>query len=445
VSDGDPGGQQSFGSAGPYSGVQVIEGYNLLAYLLGDVPIEPKGKQLAPRVDVSFGSGTVKLQPFAVVDPITGRFRGLPVGPRLKAFLDNPLGGPRFDLTMPFRSTDVALSDRSALMRAGAAGSDPWHTAADLDMNPSGGGTQTGFDVIAAADGVVERNIAGSSIVVIRHAPANGRPYLTLYQHLTPASKTTLAQGAAIRRGDPVGRVQDRDANGQPIYAHLHFAVAVGIAGGTVAGVNVPASWYLIDPFGVYDYRRNLGSATDYNYLPNNTLDRLLRGRVHAQVFRTDPPIGSIVLPEDCLGFNPASLTVQSSGTIYQVVDGTHAAFAAPSAAEADRIIQVARSYQADRSCFVGRPDPSFTYLLRAGAAPVGALAGEDCIAFDPGSLDLRPAPTGGYLMVSGTSSMFAFPNMLEAGNALHLIRKYGFTRSCFVGRPGPSLSYLRR
>jgi hypothetical protein len=82
---------------------------------------------------------------------------------------------------------------------------------------------------------------------------------------------------------------------------------------------------------------------------------------------------------------------------------------------------------------------------LRAGAAPAGALAGEDCIAFDPGSLDLRPAPTGGYLMVSGTSSMFAFPNMLEAGNALHLIRKYGFTRSCFVGRPGPSLSYLRR
>ena len=445
VSDADPSGQQSFGSADSYSSVDVIEGYNLLAHLLGDVPAAPDGQQLAPVAAVSFRSGTVTLQPFAAVDPTTGRFRGLPIGPRLKAFLDDPLGGASFDLTMPFRSTEVALSDSSALMRAGEVGSDPWHTAIDFDLNPSGGGTSTGFDVVAPADGVVERNVPGSGIVVLRHVAANGRPFLTLYNHLEPASKMTLAQGVAIRRGDAIGRVQDRDANGQPIYAHLHFAVAVSAAGGIVAGVPVLDSWYLIDPFGVYDYRRNRSSQTEYSYLPNNTLDRTLRGRIHAQVFRTDPPVGSIVLPEDCVGFNAANLTVRSNGSVHQVIDGSHAVFAAPNSAEADRIIRVARNYQADRSCVIGRPEASFTYLLAASAAPAGAFAGEDCRAFDPDGLRLRPAPAGGYRMVAGRRSMFSFPNMLEAGNALHAIRTYGFTRACYVGRPGPSLIYLRR
>lgn len=47
--------------------------------------------------------------------------------------------------------------------------------------------------------------------------------------------------------------------------------------------------------------------------------------------------------------------------------------------------------------------------------------------------------------MISGSQLMFTFPNMLEAGNALSIIKKYGFTKTCFVGRPNPSLQYMRK
>jgi hypothetical protein len=41
---------------------------------------------------------------------------------------------------------------------------------------------------------------------------------------------------------------------------------------------------------------------------------------------------------------------------------------------------------------------------------------------------------------------MFDFnANEGEARQTLAIIKKYGFTRSCFVGRPDPSFTYLRR
>ena len=64
---------------------------------------------------------------------------------------------------------------------------------------------------------------------------------------------------------------------------------------------------------------------------------------------------------------------------------------------------------------------------------------------FSTSSLRIVPSTNGRYRIDSSRSRLFTFPNMLEAGNALSVIKKYGFTRSCFVGRPDPSLQYLRR
>jgi hypothetical protein len=40
---------------------------------------------------------------------------------------------------------------------------------------------------------------------------------------------------------------------------------------------------------------------------------------------------------------------------------------------------------------------------------------------------------------------MFELPNERDAQRAVRAIKHYGFDRSCFVGRPGPSMSYLRK
>ena len=50
------------------------------------------------------------------------------------------------------------------------------------------------------------------------------------------------------------------------------------------------------------------------------------------------------------------------------------------------------------------------------------------------------------WTVVDGNSLLFAFGSKeLDARKALCVIKKYGFTKACFVGRPGPSMIYLRK
>jgi hypothetical protein len=278
---------------------------------------------------------------------------------------------------------------------------------------------------------------------VLRHRATNGREFVTVYQHLAPGSTTHLAVGESVTRGQLLGRVPDNE-NGDG-YSHLHFMVGVRGPAATVNGTRIPAHWYAIDPFGVYDYRRNLNSQTSYNYLPNNRLDVPTRGVHKAYVWRTDPPIGSIQLPPDCLSVRASSLRITQSGRTFRITDGRRSLFSFPNRTEANQALNILRNYNISQSCFIGRPDPSLQYLLAGGTSPSGRVSREDCIAFNANSLRIVPSGSGRYRIESSGSKMFDFPNMLEAGNAYSVIKKYNFNRSCFVGRPQPSMKYLRR
>jgi hypothetical protein len=276
-----------------FGGLPIVENLTLLGTLLGDVPVPPAGKSLVPTKSYSFpkpngNSESIILQPFAYMDGTT--VRALPLGDALRQFLDDPLQGADFDLTLPFVSTNVALSDSSALLRVQRQDGSilvnnnegVWHTAIDFDYN---GNTSVEFDVIAAADGIVAGNLVSdcgpTESVAIKHTAANGTEFLTLYGHLEPLSKAALPVGTAVARGQKIGRLKRSDN-----YAHLHFAVAVRGPRGAVGGKAVPAMWYTIDPFGVYDYRR---TGSDYTYLPSNTLSATVQPVRHAYVFRTNP------------------------------------------------------------------------------------------------------------------------------------------------------------
>ncbi len=147
---------------------------------------------------------------------------------------------------------------------------------------------------------------------------------------------------------------------------------------------------------------------------------------------------------EDCISLNPLNVVAKQSGSIWLVVDGTHSIFSAPNKAEADKIVKIIKYYGINKSCYVGRPNPSFQYLLKNTTSPTGSWAGEDAISFNPASITLT-AEGSQYVMKSGASRMFMFPNKTEADMALSMINKYGFNKSCFVGRPDPSLQYMRK
>ena len=149
---------------------------------------------------------------------------------------------------------------------------------------------------------------------------------------------------------------------------------------------------------------------------------------------------------EDCVSFNPATAEVKEIGGRWKIVDGSHWVFDfAGKKNEADRSLSIIKHYRMNQSCFVGRPHPSFSYLLVSGAAPVGPFSGEDCVSFNPDTIDVKNIG-GRWKIVDGSHWVFDFgAKESEARQALAIIKKYGFNNSCFVGRPNPSFKYLRK
>lgn len=75
---------------------------------------------------------------------------------------------------------------------------------------------------------------------------------------------------------------------------------------------------------------------------------------------------------EDCIGFNPAGLEIKKSGGRWKIAQGDSWLLDFGSRSEAEKALAVIHAYCFTHLCYVGRPDPSFTYF-RTG--PAAALA----------------------------------------------------------------------
>lgn len=157
-------------------------------------------------------------------------------------------------------------------------------------------------------------------------------------------------------------------------------------------------------------------------------------------------PAPAAMAREDCVSFNPATTTVSQPQENWKVVDGEKWLFDfGMKKAEADKTLAIIKHYNMDRSCFVGRPQSSFHYMLISGASPSGPFAGEDCVPFNPSTIVVKQVH-GDWKILDGNHWMFSFDGKKsEAEQALAIIRKHGFTHSCFVGRPGASFTYMRK
>ena len=151
-------------------------------------------------------------------------------------------------------------------------------------------------------------------------------------------------------------------------------------------------------------------------------------------------------IKDDCIGFNPGSATVKKINGRWKIVDGSHQMFEfGKEKNEAIKSLKIIKYYKMNQSCFVGRPKVSFKYLLVNGRTPSGSMKGEDCVSFNPKTTGVKRVQ-GIWKIVDGSHWIFDFgSNESEARKAMQIIKKHGFTRSCYVGRPGPSFTYLRK
>lgn len=158
------------------------------------------------------------------------------------------------------------------------------------------------------------------------------------------------------------------------------------------------------------------------------------------------PATPATPLKEDCIAFNPADITVTQANNRWKIAEGNHWMFDfAGRQDEARQAHRILRHYGMNQACYVGRPQPSLTYLLVNGVAPMGGMRGEDCVVFNNAHLAVTEAG-GRWKIADGSHWLFDFADkQAEAEQALAIMQKYGFTHACYVGRPQASFTYLRR
>ena len=156
----------------------------------------------------------------------------------------------------------------------------------------------------------------------------------------------------------------------------------------------------------------------------------------------TRPPI----IMENCVPFNPASIRVSLRDGRWTIAEDNRELFDFDrSRTEAEKALSVIQHYKMNSVCTVGEDDPVIRYLLVDSRSPLGKMQDEDCVVFNPANLSVRQV-SGNWMLVDGNNRIFDFDDQInEAKKSLELIRKYHFSRSCYIGRPDPSFNYLRQ
>lgn len=272
---------------------------NLLAAAVGDDPSAALGStgSLVTREEYEVSRDlSVQVQPWVkeVVHNHGLQRHQLPIGPRLAAFLDDPLGiGRPLGLALPVLNQDTTVS--KTWMREQNTDQDPVdtiHGSCDFSDAAEFGQARELVDVCAAADGVVVLFLAGNRGVILEHEVEPGAVFRTLYQHLNAESVEVLI-GQEVHAGQRLGRIHRHFENGNgPEDSHLHFGLAVLGPTFRIGGREIPRLWYLIDPFGVYDYHEP-DRGPDYVYVPRprGGLFSPIHGAERAIHWAGDPPI----------------------------------------------------------------------------------------------------------------------------------------------------------
>lgn len=148
----------------------------------------------------------------------------------------------------------------------------------------------------------------------------------------------------------------------------------------------------------------------------------------------------------DFIPFNPKKAKVVKVRRRWKiVVDGMWLLDFGASQKEAKQALEVIKHYEMNSQCFVGRPHPSMEFYLINGRAPEGPMAGEDAIPFNPANIEVQYV-RGRWKIVESSHWIMDFDQAeVEARQALSYILRYGFRYICFVGRPGPSMTYFRK
>jgi hypothetical protein len=150
---------------------------------------------------------------------------------------------------------------------------------------------------------------------------------------------------------------------------------------------------------------------------------------------------------EDCLGFNPGQLQILSEGGQYILSDGRSRMMTFPNRDEATKTIELIRHYGIRGNCYAERPRPNLHYFVTgSGELPRGSFSGEDCIRIrDAQNLKARSYNENSWILADGSHVIFRTKSESETQMIQRIMQHYDPGYICYVGRPDPSVVYLRK
>lgn len=252
------------------------------------------------------------------------------------------------------------------------------------------------------------------------------------------------------RGGDSVKLVDIRRA-GAEIDVHV-----VSLCGtrdcdwGTAIG-HFPVNGTLDATFPARDATRSLTLKQNWNRSLAFTLETAYAdGRAAAETSGTvrlaytpPPPANPALAAEDCVAFDPDTLTADDTNGRWRVTQGASVLLDFGANAQgAHHAVEVIQHYHFTRQCFVHRPVAAMMYWKNGVAVPVGNTPGQDCIAFNPAAVHALFAGNG-WKVVDGANALIDYgQDRAGAAAAAAVIQAYNLNRQCFIARPNAAMEY---
>jgi hypothetical protein len=173
-------------------------------------------------------------------------------------------------------------------------------------------------------------------------------------------------------------------------------------------------------------------------------------GRLQADIYtrftdgsgRTNYDATYIFRPEgigdDCLLYNPKELKIVDEGASgWLLTDGRSRMLLLDNKQDAEKALALAQRYTAH--CFIGRENTKpnrdeFVHEYWMGDSGVATvIPNEDCIPYDPNTLQIVDEGAGGFLLTDGFSRMALYASLEDAQEGLRVAKLA--SKQCFIGR----------
>jgi len=156
----------------------------------------------------------------------------------------------------------------------------------------------------------------------------------------------------------------------------------------------------------------------------------------------SDVVVSAVPRPdESCREYGSDWEVREEQGRLKLFGSGRRTVIEFPNRDEAGRGLEILEKFGMESYCTVGA---EFSYFKSGGSLPRGELGGEDCLSIQRDRLGYKVAG-GRHLVMNGDASLIAMRTETQAQRALAILRSLGATQMCYLGRPGPSLTYLKR